>query len=499
MRKQFFKLFLLILGLSLGVLFIQGTALVYANHRATTIWPRFVISEYLNSVVDHVYEQNYSSTQRLMAALLEKVPDTISGLLIRDKDENYTFMYGSSTRGKDQDRKSLRFVNSEDGSEFSLLFTLAQNNMLVDDNTFEKKVSVFTLNVTTEDGSVKVDYTDRGNETVKFTTPGFLNKDDVAGKVYINNNGTITGSFDVIIYDMNNFGPTWMLLQQILRSFLISLPIGLLVAVLASYTISKNTTNDIAIIKECLSYLGEGKYDFKVPKLKNDEYDKIASSIEALRGAMEQTEKSRHEWLLSISHDLNTPVTSLLLLYEGLKDHIFTLDDAMLDSIYKELNSLKNRISSVSYYTNLRLIGDFDSLSQVNLASFVHDTITNYPTLDVEIESSLDYSIKCDSSHLTRALNEAFKNCSEYSTDKKVYINAFLDCDKVHLIIKNRGHICPSCDYFELWTRGDASRANGGSGLGLPIIKRIMELNGGALSFTQEAEFVVLEFIFSNS
>ncbi len=496
MRKQFIRLFLLILGLSLCVLLIQGFALVYASHKAVSIWPRFVISQYLDNVVAHVDDLEYSSSQRLMSAILEEVPDTISGLLIRDKDCNYTFMYGSSTRGKDQDRMSLRFVSTEEGSDFSVLLTLGQNNLLVEDNDFDKKISVFTLNFETNNGKVRVSYTDHGKEDVSFTTPGFLNKEDVAGRVYINKNGKVTGCFDVIIYDMNNFGPTWMLLRQIVRSFMISIPIGLIVAILAAYKISRNTTRDIAIIKDSISRLGRGEYDFTVPRLKNEEYDKIASSIEALRVAMEQNEKSRHEWLLSISHDLNTPVTSLLLLYEGLKDQIFTLDEQMLDSIYKELSVLRDRISSVSYYTNLRLIGGPDSLLELNLGSYVNDAYMNYPSLDVMIQTSLDLTIKADSSLLSRALNEAFKNCAEYAKDKKVLIEAFKEEDFVCLKLKNKGAICTTCDYFEIWTRGDASRTNGGSGLGLPIIKRIMELNGGSVSFIQEGDYVVLALIF---
>ena len=65
------------------------------------------------------------------------------------------------------------------------------------------------------------------------------------------------------------------------------------------------------------------------------------------------------------------------------------------------------------------------------------------------------------------------------------------------IVIQNSGHLPnPLPQFFEPWARGDASRTEGGSGLGLPIVYQIMELHSGAVKIWEEAGSVFVKLVF---
>ena len=90
------------------------------------------------------------------------------------------------------------------------------------------------------------------------------------------------------------------------------------------------------------------------------------------------------------------------------------------------------------------------------------------------------------------------KNAIEYRTgsDKPLWRATVTD-DYLVVTISNRGHLPdPLPQFFEPWARGDASRTQGGSGLGLSIVYQIMELHGGKVSIKEENGIVSVDMSF---
>ena len=191
-----------------------------------------------------------------------------------------------------------------------------------------------------------------------------------------------------------------------------------ILAILAAFHISKVNSRNTLEIKNCLYQLSKGDYNFAVPKMRHEEYNEIAQSINSLKEALNHNEKMRHEWLLSISHDLNTPVTSLLMLYEGVQDKVFPFNEETLKMVKNEIDTLSSRINSISYYINLRLNNDANAQKVIEINSFLSNCAFDYPQLKVDITSTTPINIKVDDNLLIKAVNEAYKNCLEYSVDK---------------------------------------------------------------------------------
>lgn len=495
MKKQFIRMFFSIITIAFVMLILELFSLLYASYSSIARWPNYVISEYMNSIVS-ISEENKEVDERgILNLLFEQIPDTISGLLIRDANEKYTLMYGSSPRGRLSDNKSLNVVTGEEKNhEISLLISLDSNNFKAKDNYFVKKVNTFTLAINT-DGGLKLEVRDDRARKIDYITPGFISPKDIAGRVYIEHNGRIAGSFDVIIYGVTDFGPTIFLLKQAASSFILFLPLAFIIAILLALMVSRKSSRQTLAIKEALRKLSYGEYDFTLPLMKSEELNEIGKSLTKLKEALILSEKSRHEWLLSISHDLYTPVTSLQILYEGLRDKVFALDDNLLDSLKKEIDTLAYRISAISYYTNLRLNTGIKEVETFDLKDLITETKENFPSLVLERED-ISLVLKTDMAMFSRLLLEIFKNMDEYSEDKKGRLDIRID-NEIVIEFRNRGKLVEPCDdYFDLFKRGDVSRHNGGSGCGLAIIKRSVELNSGKVSIRNEDGNVVLSLSF---
>ena len=93
---------------------------------------------------------------------------------------------------------------------------------------------------------------------------------------------------------------------------------------------------------------------------------------------------------------------------------------------------------------------------------------------------------------------EVLKNSIEYRTgNEKPEWRAVVTDDYLVVTISNHGRLPdPLPQFFEPWARGDASRTQGGSGLGLSIVYQIMELHGGKVSIREEDGIVFVDMSF---
>ena len=211
-----------------------------------------------------------------------------------------------------------------------------------------------------------------------------------------------------------------------------------------------------------------------------------------LSATLKRNQEARKEWLRSISHDLNTPITSLKMLTDGASDGVFPLDKNLLDSIRKEIDSLSLRIASVTYYSKLISPDVIVNRSEISLIEILNEVISMFASPQRFIIEGDDMIISSDQSLLKRALYEVLDNALKYSSDKVVIK---IEKDKIKVI--SSSHLPSSHpDFFEPWARGDLSRHEGGSGMGLPITGAIMTLLKGRITLEEVNDSVVATFDF---
>ncbi|MBS5983798.1 MAG: HAMP domain-containing histidine kinase [Clostridium butyricum] len=203
-------------------------------------------------------------------------------------------------------------------------------------------------------------------------------------------------------------------------------------------------------------------------------------------------ENNKNELITNISHDLKTPLTSIIGYLELLNSTEISEreKDEYIQIAYNKSLRLKELVNELFEYTKLasnELILKKDRVNiSVVLSQAVGESIINFSdkNIDVVLDNPYD-ELFCnvDSAQILRVFENLIKNAEKYSDINSVF-KVVVRLYKEQIVISFRNK-CTEINeedlenIFEKFYRKDKSRSNEGSGLGLPIAKRIIELYGG--------------------
>lgn len=490
--------------LSCQILFFIGSTVFVERN-----WKKDVFEGYVDLLETTFSGSKAFTFTEMINMMVSSAPDRVSGILIRDEEGNVNISIGSSGRGElipqlKVDKAIALQPISADALTLprTLEISVSTTREYRSENVSKPRYIVnMTSSLVGREMSINSfsieENMEKGYDVVNLPTT--ISRNDIAGSILFYNNGHPYGYVDVIVYDIDMYGPVSMIIESLFKAILGFLPFAIAATLIAGYFISRNNARYIKDIQEALVGLSEGRYESKLSKsnIKIRELKMIASSINELGQDLERHQKSRKEWIRNISHDLNTPVTSMNMLLSAAQDGLCPLDQKLVSSLIAENNILMSRIASVAFYSrllspDLRL--DILCFSLKNLiAEFSLDEDEYYVSVsDVEIKG--DYSL------IRRAVSECLKNAQEYKTEGHVDVSTREEAGYHLLQISNVGSLPePRPQFFEPWARGDESRHNGGSGLGLPIVYQIMELHAGKVDITEEGGIVTTTLKFQKA
>lgn len=219
-------------------------------------------------------------------------------------------------------------------------------------------------------------------------------------------------------------------------------------------------------------------------------------------------DKLKQEFIANASHELKTPVTSIQLAVETA---ITALENSELEDTRKFLNQILKDSQRMTM-----LLSDLLDLSQlevnnpkkeiVNLKNIVEAEIGYLPEENkkrVNFES-VDIDFLIDPDDFSMIVRNLLRNACNYSEqNKKIDVNLFFDNSEIVLSIQDRGRGISKADQdriFERFYRVDKgrSRALGGTGIGLSIVKHAVERNNGDIqvksNLGEGSEFIVKFF-----
>ena len=245
---------------------------------------------------------------------------------------------------------------------------------------------------------------------------------------------------------------------------------------------------------DALEEISHGGENVTIARQRTYELDEIARSIRELDINLQKNKFARKEWIRSIAHDLNTPLTSINLLVEGLADGIWQADDNFIATLRREVGSMTSRISAVRYFATL-MDPDFTVQRQeLDLGQLVSATVGQIASARISLTVLSSSEVSVDQALTARALSEVLKNALE-ADDGQVSVVV----DGTVVRVRNRGRLPEDHpDLFEPWARGDRSRHEGGNGLGLPIVGQICYLLGAGVDIRQDRDDVVVTLDFSD-
>ncbi|MSU06709.1 HAMP domain-containing histidine kinase [Spirochaetales bacterium NM-380-WT-3C1] len=490
-RHYFLRLFFPIFLLSIFIIALQLLFIYASNKHAMNTWPKYAAGEYVKRIKEELSTYDNPTPDRMINTILECADDRISGLIFRDAKGLFQIIYGTLPNGD----KVKNSINDPSMINSQLMVNSIANLDISSMREINTDIDLYEFNVDRQADGTFIFYVNEEVASIeqKYTVPLEVQARDIAASVVIKSNGEVKGYYDILVMTARKYGPTRYILDTSALVIVTFLPIAVIVSLLISYVISKRNEKSIKQIQTSLKKLSNNEFDVEIGSQKSMELQSISDSIVELGNNLRRHQDSRKEWIRSISHDLNTPLTSLNMLLDASIDGIFPINADLLKQMKKECDVLTSRISAIKYYAFLLSPDCKANKEEVGSFDFVDSVISQFKdSKKVDVHLDNNSPLVLDTNLASRALCEVLNNAIQSGSDQiDLYVS-----DSI-ITIKNKGKLPdPLPDFFEPWARGDLSRHEGGSGLGLPITGQIMNLHGGKATISQEGEYVVVTLSF---
>lgn len=266
-----------------------------------------------------------------------------------------------------------------------------------------------------------------------------------------------------------------------------------------------------------LHYIAQGHLDHRIPFRVNGNQQHVITSVNALVDTITQamqeeraSEKSKDELITNVSHDLRTPLTSIIGYLGLIEDHQYQSEEDIVKYshiAYDKAKQMKNLVEDLFEYTKVQQHGapvnfmtvDLGQLLEQVGASFELEADKKGMAINVSCEPT-PLSITADPEKLGRLFSNLVANALKYGHGASyIHLTAKQLGEKVVITVADDGEKIPAESVkhlFERFYRVESSRnkATGGTGLGLAIVQSIVELHHGSVtarSDDQETAFVV--------
>ena len=257
-------------------------------------------------------------------------------------------------------------------------------------------------------------------------------------------------------------------------------------------------------LRKATQNIKEGNLDFVLEVEGKDEFSQLCQDFEEMRKRLKESteekilmDKENKELISNISHDLKTPITAVKGYVEGIMDGVADTPEKMnryVRTIYNKTNEMDHLINELTFYSKIDTNRIPYTFSKLNVEDYFSDCAEE---LGLEMETrgiELVYAnyvekgvqVIADGEQIRRVIHNIVSNAIKYMEKPKGIIQLRVkdvgDFIQVEIEDNGKGIAAKDLPYiFDRFYRTDVSRnsSKGGSGIGLSIVKKIMEDHGG--------------------
>ena len=257
-------------------------------------------------------------------------------------------------------------------------------------------------------------------------------------------------------------------------------------------------------LKKATQNIKEGNLDFVLDVEGNDEFSQLCQDFEEMRRRLKESteeknliEKENKELISNISHDLKTPITTVKGYVEGIMDGVADTPEKMdryVRTIYNKTNEMDHLINELTFYSKIDTNRIPYTFSKLNVEDYFSDCAEE---VGLELETKgielvyanyveNDVVVIADGEQIRRVIHNIIGNAIKYMDKKRGIIQIRVkdvgDFIQVEIEDNGKGIGAKDLPYiFDRFYRTDISRnsSKGGSGIGLSIVKKILEDHGG--------------------
>lgn len=237
--------------------------------------------------------------------------------------------------------------------------------------------------------------------------------------------------------------------------------------------------------------IAAGDYEARVPRSGPGELELLAESFNRMAASLAEQELERREFIANAAHELRTPLTNLQGYLEALRDGVIAPSPEQFRSLHEEAQRLVRLSQSLDVLAASQQAQASPALTEINIAGAVRSALevarpsfeAKHITIDVDVADEM--TVRAEPDGLAQVLANLLQNASRYTpAGGRASIRATSRRSEVTVSIVNTGDGIPAADLphvFERFYRVEKSRdaARGGAGIGLAIVKQVVEASGG--------------------
>ncbi|HJY83844.1 MAG TPA: ATP-binding protein, partial [Candidatus Binatia bacterium] len=304
------------------------------------------------------------------------------------------------------------------------------------------------------------------------------------------------------------------LYASILRTSILLL-LGLGMAILASLLISRRVVRPVEVLRQGAAHIGAGALDHRIEVRTGDELEALATEFNRMAAQLQESyagleqkveertreleiaNKHKSQFLANMSHELRTPLNGIQgyteLIMDGIYGEVPEKIKEIMERIQQSGNRLLGLINAVLDLSKIEAGRITLSLADYSIQGIVQNVFTAVEPLAAEKKLALNVNIqpdlpvgKGDEQRITQVLTNLVGNAIKFTEVGKVGVQVTSENGTFIVAVSDTGTGIAEADQqkvFEEFQQADSSstRKKGGTGLGLTIAKKIVELHGGRI------------------
>ena len=266
-----------------------------------------------------------------------------------------------------------------------------------------------------------------------------------------------------------------------------------------SYWLSRRIARPLLRMENATKQFAAGDFSARVPPLDIPEFDRLGHGFNRMADDLEGVEQRRRDLVGDLSHELRTPLTIVRGYLEGMADGTVEATPETYERLARETERLQRLVDDLQELSKLESGYLPINAIAVNLEPLVKsvgdrfaDQLIGQDTLTLHIEMTENIpTVWGDPARIEQVLVNLLSNALRHTATGDVRVRSRIKKDVVWIEVIDTGIGISEEDLphvFERFWRADRSRdrASGGSGIGLAICRRLVELQGGQITATSE-------------
>jgi two-component system sensor histidine kinase BaeS len=283
-----------------------------------------------------------------------------------------------------------------------------------------------------------------------------------------------------------------MFLHAIHQYLLLSMLLGLGAATLLGFFITRKVMRSLTEMNLVTRRLAAGDYSERVRVTTRDEVGELGRAFNQMVGSLERIEQMRKELVANVAHELRTPLNNLRGQLEAIQDRLISPSPETINALHEEVLRLVRLVEALHRLSQIDAGTEVMRREQFDLRSLIGEIVEKERGRFEEkaIRLSIDaspVSVVGDVDQMVQVVRNLIQNVLQYTPrGGEASLRMKIEDRGVRLSFINSGEGIRREDLphiFERFYRGEKSRSreSGGAGIGLAIVKQVVEAHGGSV------------------